>query len=395
MLAVSGERLYTIDDDGVDTEVGTIAGTLPVSMASNGLEVLIVSDTNSYLWDGTTLATVTDVDYPDAGSVCFVGQYFAVHDRDTGRFYISSLLDGSAWDALDFATAESEPDNLVRVLSDSGDLILMGAKTVETWPVTGDLDFPFQRAGSTLTLGLIGRDAVAQIDNSFIWLASDRTVRVLRAVTPQRVSTHDIERIIQAWPDPDLSRAFAYTLGGHSYWCLWNPHGCVIWDATTGLWHERVSFGRNTWRCATAIQIWNNVYLGDPVDGVIYQADESAHDEAGAAMVREFVTIPQGPGGAPFTLDAVEMEIEVGVGVGGSGQGSDPEVWLRMSRDSGETFGGRLLRSIGARGARRRRVVWRNLGQFPPHGGVIAFGCSDPVRVALTAAWADIVPDLP
>lgn len=391
IVAVSGTRIYTVEDDATATDIGEIPGTQPVVMANNGFEVSIVSDEQSFIMDGGTFAVtqITDPDFQQASSVTFLGQYFAYSKASSGEFFLSDLADGTSYDALMRATAESTPDDLRRVIADSGDLLLMGSETIEPWALTG-ATFPFEaRVGGVINLGLLGRDAVARVDNSFAWLASDRTVRILRGSTPMRISDHDIERVIASWPDPQTSRAFSATVGGHAFWFLWNPQGCVVWDVATGFWHQRRTREMTTWRAGCGVTQWNDTFVGDVADGRLYRLREGVYDDAGEEMHREMVTATLGPGGQPFTLHAVELEVEPGVGLT-EGQGEDPEVWLEVSRDSGFEYGARIRREIGRRGERRRRVRWNRLGRFLPHGGVLKIGCSDPVAMTMTRCFAEI-----
>jgi len=55
-----------------------------------------------------------------ADTVVFQGGRFIVNRSGTGQFYLSASYDGTTWDATEFATAESFPDDLVAVWEDQG-----------------------------------------------------------------------------------------------------------------------------------------------------------------------------------------------------------------------------------------------------------------------------------
>lgn len=396
LLVVSGESLYTVSNFGVSTNRGAVLGVDPVCMADNGAEAVIVSDEVSYVWDGTTLAAITDVDFEEASSVDFIDQYLIFSKRDSGQFFISALADATSYDALDIATAETRPDNIVRAFTSGREVIMMGEESGDGYYNSGNADFPFDHTSTFFEIGIYGRDAITRADNTFVWLANDKSVRALRGGTAQRVSDHDIEAEIATWPDPGLTRCFTYNVRGHEFAVFRNPAGCVVWDAARGgSWHKCRSNDSATWRVASAVTIWGQTYFGDALDGAIYAIDENVYSENGEAILREFVTHTIGPGGAPFTLDEVEIEIAVGVGIS-TGQGSDPKVWVQFSRDGGYTFGARIERRIGARGARDLRVKFDDgYGQFKPHGGVIKLGVSDPVEVSIVRAYANYTEDRP
>jgi len=398
LLAVVGTTLYTVTEAGSATSRGTIAGTEPVIMSNNGDQAVIVADAASYVWNGASLATITDTDFQTASSVDFLDQYMLFTKADSGSFFLSALADAASYDALDIASAESRPDPLLRVLVQNREALLFGTKTLEDWYNAGDADFPFVRSQTYAEVGLAGKYAAAVIDNSVAWLASDKTVRILRGGTPQIISDALVGAEIESWTDAGATLAFAFTMRGHQYLVLRNPDGCLVWDASLPAavaWSVRKSYGSDTWRvrcCETMVDWGGRIVMGDASTGVIYALDADVYSENGDPIVLELTSRTMGPGGRRFTVYGVEIEIEPGVSLM-SGQGSDAKVWLEASRDSGHTFGSRLERSLGATGVRNRRIRWGGFGQFPPRGGVLRLGCSDPVRIVITKAWADIQAD--
>lgn len=400
LLAVVGDQLYTVTSTGTYLARGTVPGTDNVIMSNNGLQAVIVCAAASYVWDGATYAQITDPDFAGAGSVDFLDQYMIFTKPDTGAFFLSELADASAYDALDIASAESRPDNLVRVIVDNREAILMGTKTGEGWYNAGDADFPLVRDQTFVEVGLAGKYAIARIDNSIAWLASDKTVRILRSGSPQIISDSFIVGTIEAWTDAALTQCFSYTIRGHQFLALHNPDGCLLWDASMPAqlaWSSRASFETDSWRvrnCETMVD-WNGrIIMGSAQRGELFTLDPNVFDEGGVSLIGGLVSRTIGPGGRPFTLNAVELEIEPGVSLA-SGDGSNAQVWMELSRDSGYTFGSRMERALGAIGDRERRIVWNDgYGQFPPHGGVVKIGWSDPVSISLTKGWADIETDM-
>lgn len=403
LLAVVGETLYTVTGAGVATARGTIAGIDAVIVSNNGNEAAIVSDAASYVWDGTTLATITDPDFKQASSVDFLDQYLIFTKANSGQFFLSDLASATSYDALDIATAESRPDALLRIIVQNREALLFGTKTMEGWYNAGDADFPLVRGQTYSEVGIIGKYATVLIDNSVAWLASDKTVRVQRAGSPQIVSDAVISNEIESWADASLTRAMAYTVRGHLVLVLRNPDGCLVWDASLPAeiaWSARKSQDSETWRvgCMETMPAgteWNGrIICGDASTGKLYTLDVGANHENDAELTMELVSRTLGPGGQPFTLDSLEVMVEPGVSVA-TGQGSDAKIWAQFSRDSGKTFGARLERSLGAAGVAPKTIRWDGLGQFPARGGVFKLGISDPVSRALTSAYADVQADAP
>lgn len=396
LIAVSGDTLFTVDADGNETAIGAVSGYEPVVMASNGAQVAVVSDATSYVFDGTTLTAINDPDFVRAYSVDFLRQTMVFSKFDSGVFFTSEIADAEAYDALDKATAEFKPDKLLRVFSVGNSVLMLGEKSVEEYYYSGKpAGVPLSPTNTVLDYGIAGRDAVSLIDNTAAWLAHDGTVRTLREASPIAVADPAITAQIQSWSNLAATRAFTLSGGGHEWLVLRNPDGCIWWDATTQLWSTRQSFNSSTWRGVCGFWKFGKQLVGDADTGKIWRVSEGVHTEGGNPIVRTIVSRTMGPGGRPFTLEAIELEVEVGVGLA-SGQGSDPKIYLQLSRDSGVTYGARMERSLGAMGNRNVRVRWQGpFGDFPPHGGVIKFGISDPVRFTATRMWAEFTPNNP
>jgi hypothetical protein len=91
-----------------------------VYFADNGTTIMLVDGQFGYTYNTSTtpFAQIVDVDYVAANTVTWQDQYFIQDKVSSGRFYISALGDPTSWAALDFANAEANPDNLVRVIAD-------------------------------------------------------------------------------------------------------------------------------------------------------------------------------------------------------------------------------------------------------------------------------------
>jgi len=247
LYAVSGDQLFSVSSSGTGTLLGNLAGRArtsgPVDMADNGRQLVVVNDGRGTVYDGTILEAITDPDFPRASSVSYVDGYFLFTRRDSGQWFISNLLEATAYDALDFATAETYPDNLVRVFTDHREVWLFGVKSIEVWSNTGGADFPFQRiSGAVLERGCAAAGSVAKMDNSVFWLGDDGIVYRAAGYQPQRVSTHAIEHAIEGYATLADALAFTYSQEGHSFYVLTFPDAATwVYDASTQLWHERES----------------------------------------------------------------------------------------------------------------------------------------------------------
>ena len=166
LYVVHKNTLYSIANDGTQTVRGTLVTYEgKVFFADNGTQIILTDGANGYIFNTSTLVftKITAAGFPGAASVTFMSGRFVVNKPNSGQFYISTAYDGLLWAALDFATAEADPDNIVRVIADGGQLVLFGERTTEFWGDSGAQDFPFARIGSSaIEWGLAARDSLAK-----------------------------------------------------------------------------------------------------------------------------------------------------------------------------------------------------------------------------------------
>ena len=136
-FAVSGNELYEVLSDGTTTLRGamtTFSGA--VTMDENPFQLAVCDGTSLYIftYSSNVFEKVTSPNLPSpVAAVTYLDSYFIVNIGASGRFYISGINNGLSWTALDFATAESSPDELIRCINAVGQLWLFGERTTEIW----------------------------------------------------------------------------------------------------------------------------------------------------------------------------------------------------------------------------------------------------------------------
>lgn len=379
LFAVNATDLVEIASNGSVTTLGAIpAGT--VDIASDGTNVVVTCADEIYVWNGTTLAAVTDLDAPAASSVEYINGFYVFTETGAEQFFISPQANpGGDYQALDFDSADTSPDKLVRTRRVGRDLLLFGKRSVEFWFYSGDAVFPISRYQDTpLEVGLIGVNAVSANNETAFWLASDKTVRRLDGRTGSRISTFAVEKEIGSWADASLTVVTSNVWDGHLFVTFRNPDGCVVWDQATGLWHERQSQGSDTWSISHyAYQFGKHLVGGAQV----YEL--GGYDEAGAVLPFEMVTPWLDNKGERFSVNEVEVRLEAGVG----SLTLNPKISLSRTED-GEEFTTPLDRSFGKQGERFRRVTWSSQGMS--RGCAFKLRITDAVKRAVYAAYADV-----
>jgi len=307
--AVSGEVLYKIDTLWNTSPIGTVAGSSgPVSMSDNGTQMFIACNGPSFIYNSLTLEfkQIDDPDFPGAVTVGYLDGYFVFNEPNSQRLWITSLLDGTSIDPLDFASAEGSPDGLVSVLVDHRESWLFGTNSVEVWYNSGGADFPLSPVqGAFNEVGCIAAFSVAKLDNGIFWLGADARGRgiVYRAngYTAARVSTHAVEWQIQQYGNLADAIAYTYQQDGHAFYVLIFPSANTTWvfDVATNLWHERAafingSFTRHRSNCQMSFN--NEIVVGDHELGNIYAFDLNVFSDAGQPQkwLRSWRALPTG-----------------------------------------------------------------------------------------------------
>jgi len=375
---VIGNTLYEINSSGNATSRGTLnTSNGRVSMAHNGArtganqQIHIVDGTQRYIYDNTTQTLTGYTDYAAVTTV-FLDGYFAFNVKDTDRFYITSLYDGTTVGADDFATAEGDPDIMQAVASDRRDLFLFGKNTLEVWYNAGDPDNTFQRyqGGSTQT-GCAAPHSISRFDNTIAWLTQNprgnRMVAMMgEGYSPKIVSTPEVNYRLSTYTTYENAFSYVYQHEGHEFYCLTFPSHNVteVFDASTQRWHQRghtingIFPNRERFNCH--VFAFGKHLFGDFANGSIYVLDTSVGTISGTRIPRERVTAILTDEEKRIRISAFQLDMQEGLGDPNSS--TDTSMWLSYSKDGGHTFSDEIERDMGDAGEYDKRVIWRRLG---------------------------------
>ena len=392
LYVVHRGTFWEVNNAGTKTNRGTLETTSGrCSISSNGLEIMIVDGQYGYIYTiaTTTLAKITDGDFSAAPqTVTFNNGYFIVSENNTGVFWVSALYNGAAWDALDFATAESHPDYLLRVEEDNGDIVLFGEKTTEFWASSGQLDFPYARlAGTEMQWGLAARWSVTKFDNSLMFLGKSRQgevkVMFLNGYEPITMSNSDLEKIFNSGVTSNAT-ALSYLIDGHSMYQISFPDllRTFLFDGNTKAWSELTS-SNSRHRGEISSYLVTDKIVSDYENGDIFRLKSGVYTDNGSPIVREITGRHHEKSLDYFTVKQFTLDCEMGVGLA-SGQGSNPQVMMQYSIDNGHTWSEELWTDLGKIGEYEGRAEWWRLGRGRDF--VFRVRVSDPVKVVITGA---------
>jgi hypothetical protein len=370
-FVVAGQTLWEVFRNGTSTNRGTLASLSgPVEMTFGISQLVIVDGDNGYVLvlSSNVFSRITSDAFYGSDTVSFLDNFFLFVRPDTGEFYISAINDATTLDALDFATAESQPDDLVAIVAVQRRLLLLGAISTEVWFDSGNVDFPFEREGATIEVGCMAPHSVREVDNSVFWIGRDKNgagiVYRLNGYQAQRISSQGVEQAIQR---ADLASAVAYCYqeNGLTFYAINAPGLSSTWvyEISTGSWHERTDLDElgqyAPHRAVCHTYAFGRHVLGG-ADGALYFLDSDVRTNAGDPLVRERISPHSATPSLTYAyFDAFHLDCTTG----DAPQDADPHVELFFSDDSGATWSDAIQRSTGKVGERFARVTWRRLGR--------------------------------
>jgi hypothetical protein len=399
---VTGSHVYRMDSSDYSAvecgEISTSSGR--VSMATNGLEVLIVDGEKGWFVNaGLDLVEITDLDFPNGVTGCaYIDGYFIVFGDGSQKFYWSETPGtGAAWNGLDFASAEGSPDDIVGGVADHGQLWFVGSDSCEVFDNTGDADQPFQRSGSTfIEQGTVSPWTVHSYDNSVVWLSKNKDGQAIFLRTqggnPVRFSTHALETTLAGYSTLEDAFAFVFQMHGHSFYACTFPSADATWvfDAASGAWFEWLWRDPDTnelhrHRAASHAFAGGKHFVGDWENSNVYSLEMDVYTDNGdpIPLIRRTQTMSEE--NARLFFSEVEIDMETGVA---NDACPEPQVMLRYSNDGGHTWSNEKQRSLGAVGQYGKRV------RFGPTGSgrnrVWELSITDPVKRAIFGAFARV-----
>ena len=401
-FSVNGTSLFTTSSTGVPTNLGTITGTKRVVMADNGtILVIVVPGGDSFVWDGTTLSTITDPDFQVSDTVSFYRGFFVFTTTDGKQLFVSNLNQPLIFDALDFGSAEGDPDRIVSQILNHDELTIAGSETSEVFKLVGGAGFPLAIIpGAFGQKGVHSKYGMVAFDSTFLFIGggeNEKTAvwRKTSSSSSVKISDNAIDTLIQEFTADEIAEAFwmTYSQRGQLLAILTInstriPCRTFVYNGTASVlggkqvWFEYQSgVTDNCWRVNSIVKVYDKFLCGDSIDGRIGFLDKAKNDDYGDVMFRQMSTSPFSQDGVSIFAGEFEATFESGVGLT-TGQGSDPIVRMDFSDDGARTFSSEFSRSIGKIGRYEQRSIWRRQGRFPV-SRVIRLTITDPVKANL------------
>lgn len=408
-FAVVGTSLWEIKYDASATYLGALTGmsmgsNSRVYMSCNGNSQVFIQDPMAaYVFDllTNTLTRVTNADYPNGTTLDYADGYFVISGTD-GRVHFSALNDANSWPGFNFFTPTFKPDKVKAIVTFREEIYCFGDETIEVYINDGTTPF-IRQSRTSMYYGLAARDSIAVHQSGVFFLGKSKTggnaiylMGTDYSLTP--VSTPAIADKLNSIGTGEDAEGFVMTSrDGHIFYHLHLPalKTTLVYDLTTGLWHERQSMrpaydedgthpqGMYRGRVHATFKGMN--LFGDWHSGKIFKEDASVStDDGNIRLLHRTSSVFHNE---LKYISVYKLEFDVNAGFGkATGQGSDPIIMFQCSQDGGNTFEPEELIKLGALGDYAQSVQINNLGTA--RNWVLAFSISDPVDIVVMQAVA-------
>ncbi len=383
LFVVSGTSLYRYDGTTATLITGTVSNATPPSFAmmkGPGYEKLFISDFSSvqYYSSGGSLTAVAMPGGVTPGNLTAIDGFVLVGVSGGHKFFW--IEPGAVIiDALDFASAESNPDALLDMAT-SGDLVfMMGNATIEVWYPTGDSDAPFAPIeGRVYRMGVMPF-TWALLQDSLIFVGSDNVVYQIGAASystaPQGIKPISdsgiserirVRRTAAGTGLLTSVKAWSFTLDTHIFYVLdLGSTGTWLYDLTTQEWcrfYEGPTAAE--WSFVNGTMWGQRIIAGDLTTTDVWELLPTATRDPGPVDITHAVT-------GMLSLRTSDYQSCDVVRVSGSkgqlGSGTTATMNLRFSDDQGQTWVGPFALTL-TQSDYTGTLDYRALGSFAAPG---------------------------
>lgn len=396
---VNGNILVSYDTDGDPTVKGTITGTGQVSMADNGTQlVIVVPGGDSFVWNGSSVTQITDPDFQVSDTVSFYRGFFVFTTSNGKQLFVSNLNAPLTFDALDFGSAEGDPDRIITQVLDHDELAILGEKTTETFKLVGGAGFPLQIIpGAYSEKGALAKFGITKFDNTYLFVGGGENEKaaIWRQTTSSqgvKISTDAIDNAIQKFTEEEIADCFIMTFAQEGQFLAvftFNstriPGKTFFYNGTASALSGRQVWGEfqtgvndAPWRVNVIVKAYGKFLCGDSVDGRIGELDSDVFTEYDELIFCQMASAPFSQNGTDIFAGEFSATFEAGTGLT-FGQGSEPEVRYDFSDTGGKTFRFKTTRKLGKIGEFGHEALWRRQGRFP-NSRIVRLTMTDPVK---------------
>jgi hypothetical protein len=262
---------------------------------AEGRKLLLKNQSGLWVLDGGVLIPISDIGYPveTVPGLVVLGRFAYIMDP-SGLIRNCDLADIYHWPMLNAVAADYEDDRGIAIAKYLNYLVVFGQYTIQFFydagnPVGSPL-LPYL-AGS-MKVGCEHANTVVDIGHTVVWLGRTREmirqVMMFNGLTPQVISTPEIEKIISGWTT--APSAYSFIANGHKFYVIYvASKPALAFDFSTQQWFEWTAAGSLTNPLAFIGSSSNlstpsySVVL-HPTNGFLYFVDSTYLNDDGTAF---------------------------------------------------------------------------------------------------------------
>jgi hypothetical protein len=190
--------------------------------------------------------------------IVYLDGYFFVMD-EFGVIYNSGLGEPGTYSALDYITAQNETGDGKALAKSLNYVVAFKEWSTEFFydaaNATGSPLSPVENAFTQV--GCVSGDSLAQIDGMLVWLSqtrqSGRSVHVMQGMQQEKISTPDIDRILNRMATTEIY-AYGLKVDGHSLYVLTSMASItLVYDFSSKVWTRWSSLSELQTQSVTSI----------------------------------------------------------------------------------------------------------------------------------------------
>ena len=235
---------------------------------------------------------------------------YTVIGSPNGEIYTSNPDDPTVWNALNYITAESDPDNQVGLCKHLNYILSFGQYSVEFFYDAGNYPgSPLSVASSyKIELGCANGNSIVSIENVVFFVGTSQdlgpSVYAISGTSPSKISTPFIDRIIQNSTLTDV-KAYPLRINGHTFYILTlaDLNVTIVYDANEKVWTQWTMWAKGGvdsgvlnvyaeqyFRPSFYAGNGSIYYVLDDDNGKLYTVSDHVYNDAGAPIYYRSVT---------------------------------------------------------------------------------------------------------
>lgn len=258
-------------------------GATPMLVFGNGVK--------AYTYDGTTLAQITDGDFPAAftkGWAYLNGTLYV--GTTSASIQGSDINDPTAWDPLNVLIAQIEPDKGVALAKQLVYVVDLKQWSTELfYDAANPTGSPLGRVeGAKAPWGCAHQDSVRDLDGVLTWASRTRfsawQVAQLDQVKAKIVSTDAVERLLLHADTSDGVFSWCTKIGGHRFYILTikTNNLTLVYDMAEDRWAQWTDTNGDYFPIVDATyDSSGNRIVQHETNGKLYKLDPSYYNDAG------------------------------------------------------------------------------------------------------------------